>query len=413
MGFDLVAKQDFIPVILGTDINAYGMARSFHMEYGVTSRCIGKGRLFMTNLSDITTIRVVENLDEPDVFADALITFANELKQEAEKLVLIASSDSYAELVIRNQDKLAPHYELPFVAEKWIDELLYKDRFYALCEQYGLDFPATYLVTKENKGQVELPFGFPVALKPADSIAYLEASFEGKKKAYIIKDQDELERTLQAVYSSSYTGTMIVQDFIPGDDSNMRVLNAYSDQNGKVRLMCLGRPLLEDCTPSLVGNYVAIVNEYNEEIYKQYQQFLEAIGYTGLANFDMKYDARDGKYKIFEINLRQGRSSFFTTGSGYNLAKFIVESLVYGKHEPTVYAKTEHLWLGVPKEVALAYTEDKEAVVYMKRLIKEKKYCMTLQYDADKAIKRWWHVRKYYKSYEDRYKQFYEQKGSL
>ncbi len=32
---------------------------------------------------------------------------------------------------------------------------------------------------------------------------------------------------------------MIVQDFIPGDDSNMRVLNAYVDENHEVRVMCL------------------------------------------------------------------------------------------------------------------------------------------------------------------------------
>lgn len=406
-----MAKQDFLPVILGTDINAYGMARSFHMAYGIESRCIGMGKLFMTDQSSFITIKVVENFMESSIFLQSMIDFAKELKNDAEKLLLVASSDGYAELAIRHKEELSVYYEMPFVDEKWIDEILYKDRFYNLCEQYGLDYPKTIVVSKEHHTNVEIPFEFPVALKPADSVMYLEAEFEGKQKAYIIEDRATLEQTLRKVYGSSYNGKMIVQDFIPGDDSNMRVLNVYSGRDGKVRMMCLGRPLLEDCTPNLIGNYVAIVNEFNEEIYKQYEQFLNKISYTGFANFDMKYDMRDGKYKVFEINLRQGRSSFFTTGSGYNLAKYAAEDLIYGKNEPVVYAQTEHLWLGVPKEVALTYTEDKEAVDYMRKLIADNRYCTTLHYDKDKSLKRAWHVHKYYKNYEERYEKYFIKKG--
>lgn len=404
--------QKFLPVILGTDVNAYGMARSFHMEYGVKSKCIGKGKLFMTDLSDLVeSITVIPQLDDHDVFVRELIQFANDHKEVAETLILVASSDSYAELVIRNKETLAPYYALPFVDAKWIDEMLYKDKFYEICEKYGLDYPDTSIVTFENYATFESPFAFPVALKPADSVAYLEVEFEGKQKAFIIKSAAQLKEVLANIYASGYKEKMILQDFIPGDDTNMRVLNAYCDQHGKVKMMCLGRPLLEDCTPALIGNYVAIVNEANDEIYAKYKQFLEAISYTGYANFDMKYDARDGKYKVFEINLRQGRSSFFSTGSGYNLARYAVEDFVYGNDNDIVYGDTEHLWLGVPAEVAVQYIEDPQLAAYAKKLIDEGKYCTTLNYSEDRNELRAEKVANYYNVYVDRFAKFFTKKG--
>ena len=66
---------------------------------------------------------------------------------------------------------------------------------------------------------------------------------------------------------------MIVQDFIPGDDSNMRVLNAYVDEDHQVRMMCLGHPLLEDPTPASIGNYVVIMPDYNEKSIKPLRHF--------------------------------------------------------------------------------------------------------------------------------------------
>ncbi len=60
---------NFIPVLLGTDSNVYGMARSFHEAYGVKSVAVGKARLSATSDSRIVTVEAVEpNLEEDAVF---------------------------------------------------------------------------------------------------------------------------------------------------------------------------------------------------------------------------------------------------------------------------------------------------------------------------------------------------------
>lgn len=55
--------------------------------------------------------------------------------------------------------------------------------------------------------------------------------------------------------------------------------------------MVLGQPLLEDPTPTLIGNYTAIIDAYDDAIFEEYKRFLEGISYVGFSNFDMKYDA--------------------------------------------------------------------------------------------------------------------------
>ena len=59
-------------------------------------------------------------------------------------------------------------------------------------------------------------------------------------------------------------------------------------------MMCLGHVGLEEHTPRALGNHAAIITEYNAPLMEKLKAFLEAIEYTGFANFDIKYDTRDG-----------------------------------------------------------------------------------------------------------------------
>ena len=54
------------------------------------------------------------------------------------------------------------------------------------------------------------------------------------------------------------------------------MLNAYVDKHHRVRMMFLGHPLLEDPSPVAVGNYAAIIPDYNEDVFRRIKAFLEA-----------------------------------------------------------------------------------------------------------------------------------------
>ena len=185
-------------------------------------------------------------------------------------------------------------------------------------------------------------------------------------------------------------------------------------------MMCLGHPLLEDPTPQSIGNYMAILPEYNEKLYEQVQQFLEKLNYTGMANFDIKYDPRDDEFKFFEINLRQGRSSFYVTLNGYNLAKWYIDDYVEDalKDKETVYGnKLESkykLWLGVPKKIFNEYAFENEYKEKADELIREGRYGTTVFYDKDKNFKRWLLMKYMFHNYYKRYKTYYEvNKGKI
>jgi D-aspartate ligase len=160
----------------------------------------------------------------------------------------------------------------------------------------------------------------------------------------------------------------------------MYVLTAYCDQSAKVKMMCLGHVLLEEHTPKGIGNHVAILTEYHEELMMKVRSFLEAVGYTGFANFDIKFDERDGKFKIFEINLRQGRSNFYVTSSGANIATMFVSDATGAFGEDVMLMKEPSFWHTVPKKIIYSYIKDEETMASVKSLVKKGKSASSLFY---------------------------------
>ena len=194
----------------------------------------------------------------------------------------------------------------------------------------------------------------------------------------------EAAEIVKTIYASGYPDRMVLQKMVPGGDDHMRVLTAFSDENGKVRAMCLGHTMVEEHTPHGLGNHAAIVSEDTTSLplVENIRKMLEACRYTGFSNFDIKYSGTPGDYRVFEINLRQGRSNYYVTATGMNIAKLVVEKWNDGGTD-CVLNKNEVFWHHVPARVAFTYTEDKDLVARAKALKAQGKEACSLLYKPD------------------------------
>ena len=377
-------EREFIPVILGGDITTYSLARSFHEEYHIRSIAISMQKNWLNSYSSIIENIIVPNMHKEEIFLKTLLDLG-EKRGKDKKLILIACGDWYVRIIIEHRKVLSPYYVIPYIEEDLMNRLVLKDSFYEICDQTGVPYPKTFVYDCKEKNELDLPFGFPVIAKPASSAQYHYAEFKGKKKVFKFETMDQLRAMLKELETSSYDYKFLIQDFIPGDDTYMNILTCYCDRNSKVRFMSFGRTLMEDQGPMAIGNPVAIINEVKLDVMNKAKKMLEEVGYTGFANFDIKYDMRDHSYRYFEINTRLGRSNFYVTGSGFNAVKWIVDDLIYHKDfaEEPVIADRENLYTVIPKSIIMKYVQDEKLKEQVERLYREGKVSNPIDYKGD------------------------------
>uniref|UniRef100_UPI003F62A9C8 carboxylate--amine ligase n=2 Tax=Eubacteriales incertae sedis TaxID=538999 RepID=UPI003F62A9C8 len=235
-------ETSFLPLLFGGDINVYSMARAFHEAYGIRSAAYGKFATGVCYESAILDYRVCAQNEDGPTFFQNVCGYAGEHPDKT--VLVIGCGDSYVKLAARYRDQFPANVIAPYIDYDLMDRLTNKEKFYELCDQFGIDHPGTFVYRREMGHDFQLPFGAPYICKPSNGVAYWEHDFPGSEKVFCLPTREALEATLDRVYAAGYPDSMIIQEFIPGDDSFMRVLTCYSGADAKVRLMCLGHVLL-------------------------------------------------------------------------------------------------------------------------------------------------------------------------
>ncbi|WP_414045220.1 carboxylate--amine ligase [Macrococcus equi] len=384
-----MAKLNFIPIILGANIHAYAAAASFHKDYKKKSVIVAADYLSFTKFSTLISEYYIDKMIYDDeVFIDTFEKIALKYSKKNRKLLLVATTDEYVKLLIKHEARLREHFTFNFPTQELFNRLYYKKNFYETVASFGLDIPATYHFNLATLETFNEPIRFPVIIKVDDGTAYFNLKFKEKQKIYVLDSYEEINQTIELLHNNGYREDIIIQEFIEGSDQDLWDIVYYSDSNGNAQVITLAQVLLQEPAMTAIGNYTALITRFDKTLMDKVIQMMEALNYTGFANFDLKYDARDGKFKFFEVNLRAGRSSSYVKETGYSIARCYVEDLILNQSHPVKYLDTTHLFTVVPKNIILQYVKQKSLRKEIKQLIYKHRYYNPLFYAKDLSLKR-------------------------
>jgi predicted ATP-grasp superfamily ATP-dependent carboligase len=250
----------------------------------------------------------------PQESVDRLRTIAREIGPMP---LLLPTSDESALFVARNASQLQNHFRFPANPIEVVWSLYNKKAMHRLAKQLSIPTPET--VFPQSLTEV-LEFceraRFPVMLKASDNIRTVR---HAGKKMVKVHSADELIGLYHAMEDGSHPSLML-QEYIPGADDTVWMLNGYFDEHSECLFSLTGRKIHQ--TPVYTGMTALGVCLPNPAIDSATKTLVRAVGYKGILDIGYRYDARDGQYKLLDVNPRLGATfRLFVGHNGMDVAR--------------------------------------------------------------------------------------------
>jgi predicted ATP-grasp superfamily ATP-dependent carboligase len=213
------------------------------------------------------------------------------------RALLIPTSDVAAMFVAEHAGQLSAWFAFPEQDAKLTRSLCSKKEMYHLARRWSVPTPETAFPRSSDDVVAYLKTArFPVLLKPI---------IAGRKAWPItmVHSPQELLELYQELEDPSMPNVML-QEYIPGGDDMTFTFNGYFDRSGECRVAFTGRKLRN--YPPYFGMASLGLCVHNEHVLNTTITFMKAVGYRGPLDLGYRYDARDGRYKVNDINPRIG-----------------------------------------------------------------------------------------------------------
>ncbi|QRV02331.1 ATP-grasp domain-containing protein [Arcanobacterium phocisimile] len=322
-----------VPLILGTDENSYTQARAYHEAYGRQAVVCGAGILAPFYHTKIAQVHARAGFSsDVDVFAGLLNEVWASRNSDIDNFLMIAPTEEYLHMLYRALDLLDFSPVMPYPDAELGVALMDKSYFYARMKKLNIAVPQTLIAGPDNfSSQVLAGEQF---IKADDYETFNSFDFPEKHKGFYAQNADEARDYLSAVFASGFTGNMLVQTFISGDNTQEFSVNGYRSADGRT-VFVQARSVLTDTRPMWVGNHLLLTDTDRPDLQDLCQRAVGGLGYIGFFNIDFKADVNSDVPYMLEMNTRLGRSSYYGLLNGVNFVEHAIND-AEGKEFPEV-----------------------------------------------------------------------------
>jgi D-aspartate ligase len=272
------------------------------------------------------------------------------------RTVLIPQDDVSTKVVDENAAVLSEWFLFPERSAELVRALANKREMNRLCREHGVPTAETVFPASDEELERFLDDAtFPVVLKGVES--WVPGTRTGALLA-IAASRDEALR-IWAEMSPAERGNTMLQEYIPGGPDTVWMFNGYFDERSDCLVGFTGRKLRQ--FPPYTGMTSLGVCLPNTDVAQTTTRFMKEIGYSGALDIGYRYDARDGRYKLLDVNPRLGATFrlFVDPNNDMDVARAIYLHLT-GQLVPQVAQRDGRKWIVEPWDVrsCLRYARD-------------------------------------------------------
>ncbi len=217
------------------------------------------------------------------------------------RAILIPTWDDIAMLVADAYPALHEHFLLPDQPDGLARSLASKREMHRLAVEHGVPTPqAVFPASVDDVHAFSAGATFPVMIKGIFGNRLHERA---GRTLFIAERPEDLVRLYGEVEDPGSPNLML-QEFIPGGDDTVWMFNGYFDRDSECLFGLTGQKLRQ--TPAYAGTTSLGVCRPNETVDRMTRRWMKALGYRGMLDMGYRYDARDGQYKVLDVNPRIG-----------------------------------------------------------------------------------------------------------